>query len=263
MSQQAGHFYDFGPFRLDALECLVLREGEIVELTPKAFDLLLILVQNSGHVLAKNELLKAVWHDSFIEQSSVARTISTLRKALDERKGNYHYIETIPRRGYRFVGSVHEVEDDPQPAASGVGGKSAIISIAVLPFKPLSLAECGADLGLRLADALITKLSTHRKIIVRPTSAVRRYTKLVQDPIVAGRKLKVERVLEGSIQRSAERIRLTVQLISVRDGLLVWAAQFDAPFTDIFEVEDSVSNHMTSALIAQLIGKELYAAPSS
>jgi DNA-binding winged helix-turn-helix (wHTH) protein len=257
------HFYDFSSFRLDALECLLLRDGTIVRLTPKAFDLLLILVQNTGHVLAKNELMKAVWHDSFVEESSVARTISTIRRALDESKGHYHYIETVPRRGYRFVGTVREVADDSQRPSSGVSSKAATISIAVLPFKPLSVAECDADLGLRLADALITRLSTHRKIIVRPTSAIRKYTKLVKGSIVAGRELKVDNVLEGSIQRSAERIRLTVQLISASDGLPLWASQFDAPFTDIFEVEDSVSTTMASALIAQLIEMELYPAASS
>src|SRR5436190_12473989 len=111
MSEQAKHFYEFGSFRVDAVERLLLREGEAVPLTPKLFDILLVLVSHSGHILEKDELLKAVWRDAVVEEGNLTRNISTLRKALQDDADNPLYIETVPWRGYRFVAGVREVGD--------------------------------------------------------------------------------------------------------------------------------------------------------
>ena len=104
MRQPPTHCYEFGPFRLEATERRLLRDGEPVPLTAKVFDILLILVQNHGHLLEKNDLMQAVWPDSFVEESNLTRSISTLRKSLGECDGEY--IETVPKRGYRFVAAV-------------------------------------------------------------------------------------------------------------------------------------------------------------
>ena len=112
MNQSARNFYEFGPFRLDTGERLLLRDGAEVPLTPKVFDLLLVLVENSGHILEKDELLKAIWLDTVVEETSLTRNISTLRKALGESPDTHQYIETIPWRGYRFVAGVKETTDD-------------------------------------------------------------------------------------------------------------------------------------------------------
>ena len=117
MSRLTEHSYEFGPFRLDARERLLLHDEEIVPLSPKAFDMLLALVENSGHLLEKNELMQRLWPDTFVEEGSLAQNISLLRKALDESESQ-KFIETVPRRGYRFVASV----------------RKTIKSIAVLPF---------------------------------------------------------------------------------------------------------------------------------
>jgi Tol biopolymer transport system component/DNA-binding winged helix-turn-helix (wHTH) protein len=109
MNQQPDHIYEFGPFRLNAAEHLLLRDGEAVPLTPKAFDLLLALVERHGHLLEKDELLKTVWPDTFVEESNLASNISLLRKALSDGENGERYIETAPKRGYRFVASVKEV----------------------------------------------------------------------------------------------------------------------------------------------------------
>jgi DNA-binding winged helix-turn-helix (wHTH) protein len=267
----ARHFYDFGHFRLDAAERLLFHHGRMVRLTPKAFEILLILVQNSGHVLTKGELMKVVWPDSFVEEGNLARNISTLRKALSEGDEKHHYIETVPCRGYRFAANVRESWEEeageigPQPAGPGAIRRAAISPLAVLPFKPLCAEECDFSLGLRIADALITKLSSLRKIIVRPTSAVRKYANLEQDPVATGSELKVEAVLEGSIQQSGKRIRVTVRLISVRNESPLWAAQFDTHFTDIFTVEDTISDQAVGELTELLTGEEkaIGAAPVS
>jgi pimeloyl-ACP methyl ester carboxylesterase/DNA-binding winged helix-turn-helix (wHTH) protein len=107
---QPKRFYVFGVFRIDVTERVLLGEKGPVSLTPKAFDLLLCLVENSGHVLAKNELMQQVWPDSFVEENNLAQNISTLRKALEA--GGEKFIETVPRRGYRFAAAVNEIEDE-------------------------------------------------------------------------------------------------------------------------------------------------------
>ncbi len=119
MSTQTHHLYEFGPFRLDRRERVLLREGELVPLTPKAMETLLVLVQNNGHVLEKDELLKEIWPDTFVEEATLAQNIFTLRKALGNGKNNgQHYIETVPKRGYRFIADVIEVMDEPSEPES-------------------------------------------------------------------------------------------------------------------------------------------------
>jgi DNA-binding winged helix-turn-helix (wHTH) protein len=112
MSLQTKHIYEFGPFRLDAAEHLLLRDGEAVPLQPKAFNLLLTLVERHGHLLEKDELLKKVWPDTFVEEANLASNISQLRKALGDGENGQRYIETAPKRGYRFVAMVKEVVDE-------------------------------------------------------------------------------------------------------------------------------------------------------
>ena len=108
MEQKPEHLFEFGAFRLDPGERLLLRAGEPVSLTPKAFDLLLVLVKAAGHLLEKEALMKAVWPDSFVEENNLADNISRLRKALNDGENGQRFIETVPKRGYRFVADVKE-----------------------------------------------------------------------------------------------------------------------------------------------------------
>jgi Tol biopolymer transport system component/DNA-binding winged helix-turn-helix (wHTH) protein len=117
MSQQVRHLYEFGPFRLDATERLLLRDEQHIPLTPKAFETLLVLVEHGGHVIEKNELMKKVWPDTFVEEVNLAKNVSSLRKILGDQSD--HYIETIPKRGYRFVAGVREVwAEEPAPTVA-------------------------------------------------------------------------------------------------------------------------------------------------
>jgi eukaryotic-like serine/threonine-protein kinase len=129
-------------------------------------------------------------------------------------------------------------------------------SIAVLPFKPLLADSRDEALELGLADTLITRLSSLKNVTVRPLSAVRRYTALDQDPVAAGRELKAQAVLEGSIQKVGARIRVTARLISVADGGTLWTRQFDERWTDIFAVQDAISQRVADDLMAPLTGEE-------
>lgn len=318
MSEEVTRVYEFGAFRLDAAEGRLLRDGQAVPLTPKAFEALVALVESDGRTLSRDDLINRLWPESFVEEGNLKVTIFKLRKALGEHDGQEQYIETIPRRGYRFIVPVraHEVtpsrlilekrttshvlieqEETPDPprartvtAAPGAAPRrlrkrawalglllvalcAAIVgyrllgnqrqtgtaptprSIAVLPFKSLNADEGDDYLGLGMADTLITKLSRLRQVIVRSTGAVRRYGG-EQDAVAAGRELKVEAVLEGSIQRSGERLRLTVRLVRVSDGESLWADIFAADFKDVFTVQDSVSERVAAALALTLSGEE-------
>ncbi len=107
MNESQTHIYEFGNFRIDAAKRLLLkRDGERVPLTPKAFDTLLYLVEHSGTLLDKDELLRAVWADTVVEENNLNQHISTLRRVLGEKRDEHHYIETVPGRGYRFVANV-------------------------------------------------------------------------------------------------------------------------------------------------------------
>jgi len=180
-----------------------------------------------------------------------------LRKALGagERDGE-SYIATVPRRGYRFAANVREVSE---AKLSGHGAASR--SLAVLPFKLFGDATSEAWLGLGMANALITRLSSLPRLIVRPTSAVSRYTGLERDPQTVGRELNVELILEGGVQCAGERIRVTVQLVSVASGAPLWAEKFDERLTDIFAVEDYISERVANSLMLRLMDQGQKPAP--
>lgn len=248
MINSAPQFYEFGSYRLDPAERILLRDGQPVPLTIKAFDLLLALIANSGHIVEKDALLKAVWPDSFVEEGVLSVNVFKLRKTLGETE-SLKFIETVPKRGYRFVAAVQTVYAAPLPlTATPLKAGSALTSIAVLPFRSLSADGNDDYLGLGMADALITRLSNVRRLVVRPTSAVRKYAGQAQEAQAAARDLMVESVLEGSIRRSGERIRVTVQLIGPTGSAPLWAEKFDEQFTDIFAVEDSISAQVARAL---------------
>jgi TolB-like protein/Flp pilus assembly protein TadD len=128
--------------------------------------------------------------------------------------------------------------------------------IAILPFKPLFPEIKDQALELGMADALITKLSNSRQIIISSLNSVRKYGGLEQDPIAAGRYLQVNSILEGNVQRSGDRIRVTARLINVADGSSLWAGTFDEKFTDVFGVQDAISQKVADALALRLSGKE-------
>lgn len=315
MATPVNVLYEFGPFQLDPPERQLLCDGHPIALSPKAFDLLLALVDRSGHLLQKEELLKIVWPDSFVEEGNLAVTISLLRKALNDDRGQHRYIETVSKKGYRFVADVKR-HDDSEPAIAGtnlmtdvapkdiaevgplptvneasvrrkvnfsatllVGVATLLIvlvvitfarhratasgpnssemrSLAVLPFQTLGMHTPDKYLEIGMTDAVITKLANTRKIIVRPTSAMQQYAGTQLTPQAVGREQGVDAVLEGRIQRIDDRVRVTVQLIRVQDGVQLWADTFDKQFTDIFVLEDSLSEMAAQSIGLQLTGEE-------
>ena len=291
MPQETKDFYDFGPFRADTVRRLLIRDGLPVPVTSKVFDTLEVLIRNRDRVMAKEEMLKEIWPNSFVEESNLTQNVSTLRKALCELPGEHRYIATVPGKGYRFVGEVRvpEPENPPPPPVPestplhithslvvGTGLAFAIVavailiwiwrtrhaaadaprprSLAVLPFRQLTPQPGDEYLGVGVADAVITRLSNLHELVVRPTGAVLRYAS--GDPLTAGRELSVDELLSGSIQQSGDRVRVTVQLLHVKDGQPLWAETFDETVQSLFDIEDSVSSKVAEKMSVRLAGGE-------
>jgi TolB-like protein/DNA-binding winged helix-turn-helix (wHTH) protein/tetratricopeptide (TPR) repeat protein len=284
--------YRFETFTLDLGKgCLYSGEDE-VRLRPKTFEALRYVVENAGRLVLKEELVRAVWPDSFVSDNSLAQCFLEIRKALSD--DDQRIIKTVQRRGYLFnvpaekapPGLTEPVAQRPveYPSTGMVrGGRlkwigwAAILTLvaaaigvsilvharstpatqltlAVLPFQSLAGSESDEFLELGMADALITRLSNVREIAVRPTSAVRSYTDQKRDPLQIAKQLRVEYVLEGGVQEKDGRIRVTVQLIGMPEGKPIWAEHYDEASGDIFAVQDAVSTRVAAALAPKLTG---------
>jgi TolB-like protein/DNA-binding SARP family transcriptional activator len=248
MERPQTYIYEFDDFRVDPGRRLLFGgDGRPLPLTPKAFDTLIYLVQHTDVVLDKETLMRAIWADSAVEENNLNQCISALRRVLGEKRAEHRYIVTVPGRGYRFVAPVNKRK--PPVIASSA---EPIPSIAVLPFQPLARNNRDESLEMGMADTLIARLSGIRDIVVRPMSSVRKYADLKQDVLAAGRELGVESVLEGSLQRQGNRVRVTVRLLNVSNGASLWAGTFDEELTDIFGLQDAISEQVAQALSLEL-----------
>jgi DNA-binding winged helix-turn-helix (wHTH) protein/TolB-like protein/Tfp pilus assembly protein PilF len=320
--------YAFGPFVLDGAERLLWRGDEVVALTPKVFETLFVLVENHGRVVTKNVLMETLWPDVFVEESSLTQNISLLRKALGNGQADQVYVETIPKRGYRFVAPVTEVKSecptnfslssdlgktsssdldetsvdvdetlssDPDKTlpsdfdklklvghrrwlrwqslavlfcvvAVSVGALFwwrtrtaarhpgfALKSVAVLPFKTVGGDGDTELLALGMANSVILKLTHVDQLTVLPTSSVFKYIGGERDALAIGKKLGVDAVLDGTVQRSGDQVRVTAQLINLKDGKTIWSGQFDEQYRSIFCLQDSVSELLAGDLRLQVL----------
>jgi len=241
--------FEFGPYRLDARSRVPFRDAQPVQLTPKAFDLLIALVAEHGQIVAKERLMNLVWPGTYIEENNLAVHVSALRKTLSYKEPEIEYIKTVAKRGYAFVAPVTSV-------AKATHAKR-IESVAVLPFKVISFHADDDYLGQGMSDAIITRLNQISQITVRPTSAVLKYAGLDVDPLESGKELEVETVLSGRVTRSGDQLRVTVQLIDVVENKVLWADKLDHSFSDVFAYEDFISEHVARALDLRLTGDQI------
>ncbi len=233
--------YRFGEFRLDVPTRQLIRGDSEIELQPKVFETLMYLVRHAHRVISKEELLAEVWAGTVVTDSVLTRVISALRKVLDDSPKSSRYIRAVQRVGYRFVADVEA------PGESDEGR-----SLAVLPFGTLPPADPDAALGLGMAETLIARLSTMPDLIVRPLSAVRDIAATESRPIAMARHLKVDAYLEGTVQQSGERIRITARLLSARNEAPYWSITFDEQFSDVFSLQDTICERIVDGLAPQL-----------
>jgi DNA-binding winged helix-turn-helix (wHTH) protein/Tfp pilus assembly protein PilF len=257
--------YEFGAFHLDTRRRLLLsrNDGLTIPLTSKAIDTLVHLVEHAGEIVDKPALMKAVWPNVRVEENNLSQCISALRRVLGEDPSDHRYIVTAPGRGYRFIAEVRPVYVDSAvehgadtPPKEPRERESKIRSLAVLPFKPLSMADQLESLALGMTDALISRIGSLHGVVVRPLSSARAYGAMHLDPIAAGAALGVDSVLDGSIQRAGDRIRVSARLFNVSDGRQIWADRFDQEFTNIFDIQDAIAERTAAALVHELSSGE-------
>jgi TolB-like protein/DNA-binding winged helix-turn-helix (wHTH) protein/Tfp pilus assembly protein PilF len=308
MVERAKHLFAFGPFRLDPAQRLLFSEGEVVSLTPKALETLLVLVENRGQLLTKEELLERVWPGTFVEEVTLAKNISTLRKVLGSAPDGGEYIETHSKRGYRFVAEVRIVEPEtgggPEPPARPeaesvrakltepaahweipgwripvllllgmllIGGTfwwtrvravpapaKGKIMLAVLPFENLSGDPEQEYFSNGLTEEMITqlgRLDPGRLGVIARTSAMQ-YKGAHKDARQIGSELGVDYLLEGSVRRDGNRVRISAQLIGVRDQSHQWAENYDRELRDILALQSDVASAIAQRIRLQLTPAE-------
>jgi len=292
----AAQRYAFGDFVLERSQQRVRRrDGGALDLPPRLFSALLLFVENAGELLDKDALMRALWPGLVVEENSLSQVISGLRRALADDSHDSRYIQTVPRRGFRFIAPVTALPDAAatEPArgsqdrtvgasipsrrrwlrlamATGVAtaGGAAVwwasrwasradaaphpATLAVLPFKPIASDARDELLEFGMADSLIARLSTVPGLAVRSIGSVRRYGGADQDPLRAARDLDVAWIVDGSLQRRGDQLRVTARLLRAGDGSAAWSGTFDEKFTGVFEVQD-----MISARVAQVLAPSL------
>src|ERR1700678_624150 len=306
------NLYAFANFSLDPQNRVLRRSGATVPLTPKAFDLLLVLVQNAGRIVSKDDLMKAVWPDSFVEESNLTQTVFMVRKVLDET-ANRRYIQTVQGQGYRFLVPVKEATlegpegeppgtDRPVAASETVevrevpAGPSppqvkswrplviacaavALVLIVVFAIWPrhsrVSPAEPGkimlavlpvehftGDPGQEyfsdgLTEEMISQLGNldpaHLGVIAR--TSVMHYKHSQESISEIGKNLGVQYVIEGSVRRDSERVRITAQLIQVKDQSHLWAREYDRELGHLLELQAGIAREVANEIEFSLSGR--------
>jgi len=302
------HIYEFGPFRLDPLESLLLRDGQPVSLTPKAFDLLVVLVRNSGHLVDKDTLMKEIWPDSFVEEASLTVNMTALRRALGEKPSELQYVETVPRRGYRFVAPVRECGDDATHSATeepageihvskgekdperwvgshrsrAIAGSLALLlvlfiglslarwrgwflkkasqppieSLAVLPLDNLSGDPSQDYFADGVTEELITELSKIGSLRVISRTSVMQFKGLHKPVQEIARDLKVDAIVEGSVIRSGDAVRISVHLIRPTAEQLIWGEAYERDLRDILSLQSDVARSVANQIGVKLMPQE-------
>jgi len=340
MNKADKHLYEFGSFVMDPGERLLRHGAARMELPPRAFDTLLVLVENNGRLLEKDSLMRTVWGDTVVEENNLSQVVYLLRKALRDGEDGTRYIETVPKRGYRFVATVRELESgatnggglggvpnlrlhstgqhssvvrtaagevarsqadsprDPSPSASnlpaqaanpsarrrwiqGLVGGLAIVtivtllegarwkqrlfgdadfgpirSVAVLPLQNLSNDSNQEYFVDGLTDELITDLAQiHDLKVVSKTSIMQYKGARIPLPQI-GRELGVDAVVEGSVLRSGDRVRITAQLIRTATDRHIWAEAYDGDLKDVLSLQARVAGAITNEVKRNVTAEE-------
>ena len=281
------HIYRLGSYCLDPAERVLLREDQPVILPPKDLETLLVLVEKAGHIVEKEELLQKVWPGVFVEEGNLSRRIFNLRQVLGDAPDRREYIETIPRRGYRFVAAVQQDGDEPAEAIAVPSQKRTLwlgllalfvvlavtaylvsrrfrpkanpsperVMLAVLPFVNLSGDAHEDYFADGLTEEMIAQLGQLQpgKLGVIARTSIVRYKGTKENVAQIGRELGVGYLLEGSVRRGGDRVRITAQLIRATEQTHLWAESYERPLTDVLNIQREIAEKITHSLSIQLL----------
>ena len=289
MSHAVSHLYRFGQFTIDIDQKVLLQNGVALAVTPKVFETLLVLVENAGRVVDKETLMGRVWPDTFVEEANLTFNITQLRKALGDSARKPEFVETVSRRGYRFIAAVEETGTDslnpagissPETSTGSskvwlgviavsilavaiVGGwwlrhrrsianqpSSDKLMLAVLPFQNLTGDASQEYFSDGLTEEMITQLGNldpqHLGVIAR--TSVMHY-KNSQAPLEQiSRDLGVQYVLEGSVRRESDKVRITAQLIQIKDQTNLWSREYDRDVSPLLLLQEQIAQEVTGEI---------------
>jgi TolB-like protein len=259
----------FGDCRLDPDRRELIRQSAGIPLGPQVFDLLLYLLQNRDRVITKDDLLEAVWRGRIVSESTLTSHINAARKAIGDNGQDQRLIKTISRKGFRFVADVVETaasggsgaSSHPQSEAAAAPARALALpdkpSIAVLPFTNLSGDAEQDYFADGMVEDVITALSHIRWLFVIARNSSFTYKGRAVDVKQVGRDLGVRYVLEGSVRKAANRVRITGQLIDAETGGHLWAERYEGALDDIFELQDRITESVVGAIAQQLERAEI------
>lgn len=259
--------YEFGDFRLDAARrVLLLKSGaRTLPLTSRAFDTLLYLVEHPGKLLTKATLISAIWPEVVVEENSLNQNISLLRRVLGESPGEYRFIVTVPGRGYRFIAEVRTINEPPEESSRSApmsnasetarprAGVHVRIPIAILPFANLTGDPATGYFGEAMAEELINTFARVRWFEVASRTSTFAFKDRNVDVRKIARELDVEAMLEGSIRRVGERVRVTAQLVDGRTGHHLWSESYERSCDDLSKVQDELTIAIVDATAGHFV----------
>jgi adenylate cyclase len=225
--------------RLNSISC----QGKTVRLEPKVMGVLLCLAERPGETHSKEQLFQAVWPNTVVTENVLTRSIAELRRAFDDDARNPHVIETISKRGYRLIAPVRPAAETMAPSKSTVGD-----SVAVLPFVNMSTDPENEHFADGITEEIIDALAQIQELqVVSRTSAFCFKGKHV-DLRTVGKQLNVRTVLEGSVRRADNRLRITAQLVNAADGYHVWSERYDREIKDVFAIQEEIARAIAQRL---------------
>ncbi len=250
---------------LDADRRELSRDGQLVSVEPQVFDVLVHLIRNRAHVVTKDALIDSVWSGRIVSDSALANRINAARAAVRDNGEQQRLIRTLPRKGFRFVGDVVEtgstrgpdvVQIESNPTAPKVLALPDQPSIVVLPFANLGPDEDSGHFADGMTEDLITELARIRWLFVIARNSSFVYKHRVGDLQQVSRELGVRYVLDGSVRRSGQRLRINARLVDATTGVHHWAEQYDKTVGEFFAVQDEITNSVTAAVEPHLLVAE-------
>jgi TolB-like protein len=254
--------YDLGPFRLDGEAQILFRGAEPVALGERAVALLRVLVEHAGAPVSKDALIEAAWPGVVVEESNLTVQVAALRRVLGEAAGGERWIETLQRRGYRYVGPVGATPAGGRADGAAAAPPPALAlpdrpSVAVLPFANLSGDLDQEYFADGMVEDIITGLARIKWLFVVARNSSFTYKGRAVNVTEVGRELGVRYVLEGSVRRAGARVRIAAQLVEAETGVHVWAERYDRPFDDIFALQDEITLSVVGAIEPSLRDAEI------
>jgi TolB-like protein/Tfp pilus assembly protein PilF len=249
--------YWFEDFVLDTDQRELRRGATVVPIAPLAFDLLAFLIRNRDRVLTKDDLIASIWNGRIVSESALSTCINAARSAINDTGEEQRLIRTLPRKGMRFVGAVRETQKLVAADVATERPSTDRPSIAILPFANLSGDPEQDYFSDGMVDEIITALSRLRWLFVIARNSSFTYKGRSVDVRQVGRELGVRYVLEGSVRKSMNRVRIIGQLIDASTGAHIWADRFDGAIADIFDLQDQVAASVVGAIAPKVEQAEI------